>query len=270
MENLKRIDRLGGLELHILTPGDIERVQGIIQNTSAGIVLMSENAFINTRRIDQFCDGKVAQEAVDLRYMEGNPWVLDLIRKMQRQKNTAYFPGTVLQDFGGYCLPTMPVIINGNLDLRVKVTANECVDSYPELARRLFDEKYAEEIRKCGGFFCDQPMKGLVDRLKQESAAVKSIKSYLVKGIRVLPLICNEISCAAQEYHGPKVDIVLHSADSLYLSQDQRERAYEKFLFDMVKQEKFNGPAFLAYAEAGLEPRAGILSYSGGSIVKIE
>jgi hypothetical protein len=270
MTVIKKLSELGGLEVYVVNPGEHSTMANIIGNTNAGLVLVNENSMINTRRIDNCYDGKVESESVDLRAMTGNPLVLNLIEQMRKQRKTAFFPGTVMQNFGGYCLPTMPVVIDGELDLRVKVTANECVDSYAELARKLFDEEYAESIRKFSGFFCDEPMKRLVTKLKQESARVKLIKSYKVGDLVVLPLICNELSRASESYTGAPVDIILHSADGLYDSMDKRNQAYERFFYDMRKINKLNQSALLAFAEAGRINSSGILASVGRSIISIE
>lgn len=269
MEVIKKIAQIGGLEMHVISPGDIRGVQKIIENSRAGIVLMSENALINTRRIDAFLEGKVEPEAVDLKSMKGNPQVVNIIRIMLKNSKTAYFLGTAMQDFGGYFLPVMPVVIDGKLDLRVKITANEYVDSYPELARRLFDEDYAEKVRNFSGFFCEQPMKKLVERLREESKKLKLIKSYTVGDLRVLPIICNEILTLPDSYEGAPVDLLLHSADSLYVSAEQRSQEYERLFFRMKKKDKLSEGAVLAYAQAGTTPSAGMICFNGKTLNQI-
>ena len=180
------LTRVGGIETFVVEPGDSSAMRRIISQSDAGIVLTSENALINTYRIDDAHNGCVLEEAVNPDSQTGNQEVLELIRLMQQKSGVSFFPGTMLQDFGNYAMPVMPVVANGKLDSRVKTTTSTYVDSYEQLALTFFGKDYAAKVKKHQGLFAQEPMKTLVNELEKRSKALKKFRSYDINGVRVL------------------------------------------------------------------------------------
>lgn len=248
-----------------------------------GILLANENSMIDTERIDREESGLVCYQSVNLEKHTGNPEVLQLIDLMRSNTQAAFFPGTVLRDYGHFVLPVMPVIINGTLECeRVKQTGLAYVDDYSALAARFFGQDYAEKIKGFSGLFCDEPMKTLQDRLKAEVDQLRenSLRPFSYNGATILPILCNELSLIPNLYKGKPINLVLHSSSCMFTSEDERATRYATFFRQMKEKGLVEDPALLAVAEMGgtvefagihtYEPFKGIFVYEKGQLRKVD
>jgi hypothetical protein len=182
---------------------------------------------------------------------------------LMTSKNAAFFPGTYLKDYGGFYLPVMPVVINGKIFERSKFTSEEKVDSYEELARQLMGTRYAKKVSAAGGgFLVDEPYKTLIAEMKKKSERLRTPRGFSYKGLNLAPVICNEIDRFPELYTGKPLDILLHSADGLYSTHEQRMKQYSQFMRQLSSQGKLSPDTILATAESGRNPFTGVFSYT--------
>jgi len=230
-------------------------------DSSKQIFLANENSMVDITNIDEEFNGCVGPVSSNLEYMTGNPSVIEIISKMKNKKDTAFFPGTLIRDFGGYFLPIMPVIIRGNIVCeKVKQTGIFYIDDDVEMARILFGDNLAEEIKKGSPLAYVEPRLGLyqavqkiVDKKRQES-----IKSFNVNGYTVLPIICNEIGTIIAKYEGSKVDIILHSCSNFFKENDAIGQKYAKNLNRMREKGLLNEPTMIGLSQIGRDSVNGI------------
>ncbi len=249
----QKIESLGNIGIYVVRNGDLEGLRRYIEETDSGIFLANENSMIDTERIDTIEGGKAGRQSVNLETRSGNSEVLDLVRLMESKSDVTFFPGTLLRNFRGYVLPVMPIIQNGKIILeRTKQTGIAYVDDYEELARTLIGEDYAKRSRGFSGIFSEEPMKSLQERLRTEVEARRkeSFKTVNINGLRVLPVICNELSLIPELYEGKSVDVVIHSASCLFDDNENMKRRYEEVMRKMQEKGKINEPVVLAVAES--------------------
>ena len=252
--------------------GDTAGLEDAVRDISSGIVLAPENSMIDTFSIDSYERGKVGSQTVNLQTMTGNQKILDLIELMKSKPNVLFVPGTLLRDYGGYVLPVMPVIYNGRVIERVKQTGVPYVDNYGSLAKALLDGREAQEIIENGY----DPFSKIGKKLKQEldkkvaSTRKSGLEAVNFQGLNVLPLICNEIHLASEEYTGKPVDLILHSSNDLYRDDKEMIRSYEKVLAGLRRKGKLGKNARLAYAELREDAVSkGSLAYANLRLQKI-
>lgn len=250
----EKVERLGNINLHCVSDGDISSLARIIENLDSGIFLANENSMVDTYRIDSFDNGLVGSQTVDLELRVGNPDVLDLIELMQSKKDVTFLPGTLLRDYGGYALAVMPVIQNGKITQeRVKQTGIAYVDDYAALKQRLSPGSSDEQIQEV---------------VRQETMLKRknSLKSISVNGLDVLPVICNELTLIPDLYKGKLLDVVLHSCENLYATNEQRMAAYQKIFGKMNACGQLSDSVVIASVEGGENPHKGLMVYENGLV----
>lgn len=274
MDKLKeKLARLGVVRPVVYSGSDAERFQEYLVSFKKGILVANENSMIDTERIDFFDGGNVTPQTVNLESMTGNENILNMLRTMKRNKSATFFPGTLLNDFGGFVLPVMPIISEGNLlGCRIKLTALPLIDDNYALAVKLFGAEYAERMRSESPRRKESMLRDLLQKARKISANLsqESLKSYEIKGLNVLPLICNEISTALQSYNGNPLDVITHSSDSLFENNDDRLNRYERVLGKAQRKGLVNTPLVIIVAEDSHDnPYGGLLSYADGKVRKI-
>ena len=269
----KKLKQLGNVQQVVFT-GNPPSFSRYLQNVAEGLYLFNENSMIDTDSIDEFDNGCVGKQAVNLIDNTGNSRVLWLVELMKSKEDCSFFPGTLLRDFGGYVLPVMPVIINGKLVLeRPKQTGIPLVDSYSELAKIFGGDAYAKDVEtalKKGTPFFVEPIKSLQENLERKVSSLRkdSLKSVQVNGLRVLPVICNEITSMPQSYQGEPIDVTLHASDSLFRTYGDMIEKYMGYFNKMGENEKLNGPQVLVVAQDGENKFKGIFIYEKGELIK--
>ncbi|MEK6889758.1 MAG: hypothetical protein AABW82_02990 [Nanoarchaeota archaeon] len=265
------------IELHLLSPNTPDFFSRI--SSAKGIFVGSENSMIDVDKIDEFYKGKVGPESVDLDKMTGNSRVLSLLEIMKENKKAAFFPGTLLRNYGGYSLPVMPIIVDGKI-VREQVKQDGIFyDDEVELGRHLLGDDFAEKVKRSSGDYFDEPLKTLQSTLMREvkdrrAACLSPIK---IKGYNVLPVICSDLSAMAKNNHGNKVDLIVHSCTNYFKNNEERIELYNKYLGKMAKRDNLANEVLIATSERGdfLDEFAsfkGIFSYSRNklSVVKQE
>jgi hypothetical protein len=268
MEITDKLTQLGKVNIH-QDRGASSFLTDYINGVSGGLVLLNENSMIDTERLDLFDAGRVGSQSVNLSDMTGNPRVLEVIRAMKEREDCTFFSGTLLRDFGNYVLPVMPVIQNGKiLQERAKQTGIAYVDSYTKLAKELFGDEYAEKLEGFSGMSTEEPMKTLQDRLKTEVRERRAgfSKTFDVNGLRILPVICNELLQVPRMYQGKCLDVLAHSSDSLNPSDASRIQSYKSVCKKLDEVGKVNTPLIILSSEVGEAPHKGIFYYDGKNV----
>jgi hypothetical protein len=213
--------------------------------------------------------GQVGNWTANVSIRAGNQQVLDAINFMSKRGQAAFFPGTFLRDYGDYALPAMPIIYNGNVIERIKQTGQPYIDNYVKLAQTL---GVYEPDKRYGGSFMEPHMSTLQDKLRLEikNSRRDGFRTIVKNGLRVLPVICNEIYLLESEHTGEPVDCILHSADGLYFSQEQREKEYWRLLRELESRGKITTPLILGISEGGENPFTGTLVYSDNRLEQIK
>jgi len=264
---------LGGIAIDLFDNAGLADVYKRIGQCEGGIFLANENSMVNTELIDILDGGLVGRQSVDLKGRLGNSQVLKIVDLMKSKKNTAFFPGTLLRDFGGYVLPTMPVVVNGKLEVeRVKQTDMPYVDDYKILAAKILDKDYAEKVKSSGGALFEEPYRTIVQKLEQITTKQRAacLRPVNFNGLEVLPVICNEISLIPQLYSNKPLDVILHSSSDLYESDDSMLKSYTKVMNELQANGKLSRDAILAYAEIRSNGGSkGIFAYSGGKLKRL-
>jgi hypothetical protein len=260
-EARKKLERLE--PVHCLSGCDIGMLERSLSSLSSGTIIANENSMIDTDRLD-LGEG-VGSQAVNLASRTGNPQVLSLVEEMLANKGVSFFPGTLLENLGGYFLPVMPIVTNGELIRVVKQTSPPYVDNYQALARQLLGEEFARKISPSGGVMFEEPLKSLAKALESEVAKAKKtgFRELDLAGLRVLPAICSDLSYLADSYQGAPVDAIIHCAENLYDSREEMEVAYKRNLGKLEKRGKLRTPGVILLAqktESGL--RQAKLAYS--------
>lgn len=232
-------------------------------NGPAGIYVLNENSMIDTERIDLFDKGKVAGQSVNLERMTGNARVLKVLEGMLARKDCAFFPGTLLRDFGGFYIPTIPVISEGKIILeRVKCCGPTYIDDRAALARSFGRYDLAKELEVYRGPEFEGPAREF-NRIINEKVGkitMDSIKSVKVDGYQILPIICNEMPVVAGIYEGEKVNFVAHCCDNLFTDGDKRLKSYERFFESMQKKNLIEYPFMIAASQQGSEDYQSMIS----------
>ena len=228
-----------------------------------GIFLGSEDSLFDADRIDEFLGGRVSSETVDVETMKGNANTLKALEYMLSFQQGAFFPGTLLRDFGGYAVQTMPIIINGEIvDELIKLTGIPYIDNETALARSRGYQTRSGRVKEC---HIQQLRKDI--RHELDIRIKSSPRSYVIGKERVLPVICNELSILPSHYRGPPVSVVLHSASDYISTYEERLERYTSFLEKMRSKNKIRTPLILAYAEHSSNPEIpsaqGTLIYDG-------
>ncbi len=215
-----------------------------------GIFLGSEDSLFDADRIDEFLGGRVSSETVDIEAMKGNANTLKALEYMLSFQQGAFFPGTLLRDFGGYAVQTMPIIINGKIvDELIKLTGIPYIDDETALARSRGYQTRSGTVKECHIQQLRKDIQREVD-IRRKS----SVRSYAIGKERVLPVICNELSILPSHYEGPPVSVVLHSASDYISTYEERLERYTSFLGKMRSKNKIRTPLIFAYAEHSSNP----------------
>ncbi len=254
-------------------PSKLEKIVQI----DGKIVLSNENSMIDTEKIDLYDSGKVSPQAVNLEKLTGNRRVVEALMEMKKRKETAFFPGTLMRDYGEFFLPVMPIIVDGEIATeRVKQTGIAYVDDYPALAERLLGKGYAEKVREFKGPDFEGPIQEVKDLLKEIVARKRtdSMASVNIGEWNILPVICNEIYLIPNLYRGKKVNLILHSCSNLFESKEQRENTYRRFFEAMKEKGLVGDESFLATAESGdlderYHPFIGSFAFEKGRLIEI-
>jgi hypothetical protein len=223
-------------------------------NSPAGIYVLNENSMIDTERIDLFDKGKVAGQSVNLERMTGNARVLKVLEGMLARKDCAFFPGTLLRDFGGFYIPTIPVISEEKIILeRVKCCGPTYIDDKAALARSFGRYDLAKELENYRGPEFEGPAKEFnrVINEKVGKIAIDSIRSIRVGQYQILPIICNEMPIILNYYEGEKINLVVHCCDNLFTDGDERLKSYERFVESMQKKNLIKYPFMIAASQQG-------------------
>jgi hypothetical protein len=242
--------------------GDFYKVLG----WPAGIYVFNENSMIDTERIDLVEGGRVGPQSVDLESMRGNSLVLNIIEAMKSNRNAYFFPGTLLRDFGGYSLPTMPVVFDGAIvNERVKQIGGIYIDDYATLAEIMFDKQYGERVSAMPlKMTSEEPLRTLMARLEEEVSKRRrdSLKSFKIGEYCALPIICNELPLIHKLYEGGKVNLILHSSQAYFEDEKARKEAFSRYLGLMRDKGLVSNTTIIAVAELG-DMRQGYPSFSG-------
>lgn len=221
-----------------------------LKSIDSGIILTNEGSMIDADRVDSFEGGLVGRQSVNLENKTGNPAILNLYEFMLSKEKCIIFPGTLLRDFGGYVLQTMPIINEGKLLFeKVKQTGIPYVDNPRLLPESLLGGKLEDKI----------------NIQKQNSLA-----SVEFEGLRILPLICNELFTVPGLYSGEPVDIIVHSSNNLMKSCEKAEEVYKKVLKQFGDAGKIKEPLTLACCELNEdEPYSALFIYKNNILSRL-
>ncbi len=217
-----------------------------------GIFLANENSMINTEQIDGIDGGFVGPQSVDLGKMTGNPRVVSFLENMLRNSKGSFFPGTLLNDFGGYVLPVMPIILEGEMvGQSVRQSGIELIDDYKVLAKNLGmnEEEVENSIREKG----ENLYRDLREQVRKETNIVRknSLRSFNVGDYRILPVICNDLSLMPNLYEGEKVNCILHACNNYSRNFGQRVVSYETVLRKMKEKGLVEEPVLIGTSDLG-------------------
>ena len=218
------------VRLRFLTPyTDVPR---FLKDVRKNIVLCNEDSLFDADRIDTIDRGRVGPESVHLRNKTGNARVLDSLDMMLACSSTAFFPGTLLRDYGGYAVQVMPVIIDGRLiDERVKLTGIPYIDDERALA---ISRGYCTRNGEVSERHLSARRAGVTKDL--DARRKVSLHSYEFAGERILPILCNELTLIPSFYQGPPVSLVVHSCANYAFTEEERMNRYEHFARAMNKR----------------------------------
>jgi hypothetical protein len=219
-----------------------------------GIYVINENSMIDIERIDLFDNGKVGQQSVNLEKMTGNARVLEALEIMMKRDDCAFFPGTLLRDFGGFYVPTLPVISKGKLVLeRIDFCSPLYIDNKAELARSFGKSNLAKELETYIGPEFEGPALELNKILNKKFGNVpkSSLQSIKIERFNVLPIICNEMPLVPETYNGEPINLAVHCCDSLFDDFIRRDGMYNAFAHKMRKTNKADSPLLIVSAQLG-------------------
>lgn len=262
------------MEFHLLSPNSHHFPTAI--SSAKGVFVGNENSMIDIDKIEEFNKQEVGPESVNLDNMTGNRRVLSLIELMKDNRRTIFFPGTLLRDYGGYCLPVMPVIHDGKI-IREQVKQDGVFyDNEIELARHLLGEDFAERVRHASGDYFDEPLKTLQATLRREvmKKRVACLSPINVGGRNFLPIICSDLSSMANALSGEKIDFVVHACSNYFRTNEERKEAYIKYLGKMAKRGNLAREVVIAVSEQGgflgeFPSFKGVFVYSHGKLSTI-
>jgi len=249
---MEKIERIGGIETSVYRGDSFQLLRDYLSSRKSGIVLLNENSMVDTARIDYKDNGLVGPQSVNLETMVGSGRVLGLVRIMMDNGGCTFLPGTLLRDFGGYCLPVMPVVKDGKLIMeKAKTTGLPYVDDYRKLAEKFFGKEYADSVASFSGVNWEEPLRSLVVKLISE-VEQRRRGSYVpidVNGLCVTPVICNELGDFVNQYEGRPIDIIAHSASNLFTQESDRASYYCERFEKLASRRKLNIPLVVALAE---------------------
>lgn len=265
------------LALHPAIATSYKDVVSAVDAVDRGMLLLNENSMIDCDRIDQIEGGRVVPQSINLETMTGNTQVISIVQKMLAYPTGVFFPGTLLRDFGGYSLPTMPVIVKGKIVREhVKLSGKPYFDDPLFLAEQILGREYADSYPSFTGVTWEEPLKTLGAALDKVVAQKRrtSMETLRINGLNVLPVICNDLSIIAEKYNSEPIDMLLHACSNYFKNQDEREERYKKCLGKMHSRGAITKPLVICVAEVGgfkergveYESFAGIYSYEKGRI----
>ncbi len=272
ISSLEKIERVGGIEAYVSRGENIQFLNYHLVSRKSGVILLNENSMVDTFRIDEQDKGLVSPQSVDLESMTGSKVVLRAIRAMLDNKECTFLPGTLLRDFGGYCLPVMPIIRSGKLEMeKPKKNGFPYVDDYRKLAEIFFGKEYARNIAQFGPIPIEH-MGKLHERLNRE-VEIRKKNSYApldINGLCVSPIICNDLAMFSQDYDGRPIDILCHSACELFDNDKMMLSYYCRILERLESRGKLSLPLVLALAEQRQEERfEGLFFYKNGKLEQL-
>ncbi len=228
------------------------------------IFLASENSMIDTERIDTIDNGLMKPQSVNLEKNSGNKYILNTLNQLKRI-NGLLFPGTLIEDVGGYFHPTMPVIKDGEIIHNRRKIFPPLFDKIVDAARKVLGEDKAKELEitarknllKC---FFEEPFKtpynAIIKRSLEES--INSLKPIEHEDYLILPVICNEMPSIPRYYKGKPVNLILHSCCEYFDSNERRLKYYKRVLPEFIEKNVVETPFYLNIAETGKNSHAGM------------
>lgn len=267
----------GGAEIYpvvIRSTSDFERML----KGPAGIYVLNANSLVDTERVDLYDKGKVGHQAVDLHNMTGDPQYIGMLEQMLAKKDSSFFAGSLLRDFGNFYMLTMPIIEKGKLIAERVVQSNYAfVDDRVALARDLIGEDLANRLESYRGPEFEGPAEEFNKIMKEKvgKIAKNSLKSIKIGGYNILPIICNEIFVIPDLYAGEKIDLIAHSCNDLVHDEDEIIPIYEKFIEKMQKKGLVAPRLTFATSQLGSQRQgypslAGVRIYENGSLKRME
>jgi hypothetical protein len=250
MEKELFLERIRPAFFNISRGSSIDEVLRSLQKGE--IVLANENSLIDTNRIDHFNDGRVRPQAYDPLTAEGNSKVREYIERMIALKENHFFPGTFLRNYGSITLPVTIAILNGQVTkIRPKKTSPAYVDDYEEAAKEFMPDEYARGVKFNGACFLE-PMASLNSIINDRTTALSGQDCLVnIEGLNVLPIICNELEGSLESDAPEGIDVVLHSADSMFGSYDELVNRISNYFEELAKRRKLNLPAIYAISHEG-------------------
>jgi len=245
--------------------------QRYLDSFNYGNLIANENSMSDTEKIDAL--GNVFSETINLKKMAGNTEILRLIKTMKEKDKATFFPGTFLNDFGGYLLPVMPIISKGKiLGCRIKMNTFPIITDYQQLAKNLFGKEYTLKMLKERSNKKKKMFEQLELKANKEGRLLSrsSLKTYDLNGLNVLPIICNELSTALNSYSLKPLDVIVHSSDCLFESDSKMFERYQDEISKLNKRNLVKSPLILMVAENNLNrPYAGMLFYERNKIFEV-
>lgn len=244
---------------------------------SSSIYVANANSLLDTERVDLFDGGRVSPQSVNLETMTGDKCILDAINRMLKTKNSSFFPGTLLRDFGGFYLPTIPVISKGKIiSERVESPGLVYYDDRLAAARTVLGKDFAKKLENYHGVDFDGPMFEFTQALNKEATKLfeKGFKPTKIGEFNALPVICNELSLIPDLYKGEKINLIAHCCNDLFEGQEKREESYRSFAKRMVEKGLSENELYIACSQLGsrgsdFDNFSGIYVYSNGKLQRL-
>ncbi len=241
------------------------------------IFLTSENSLIDTYGIDNSSRG-IDFYAFNLDTMSGNNDVGRFLKYVLSLKGRFYFLSTLLEDCGGFYMPSLPVISDGRIIHRRRkfVYGAFYVKDLVTSARILVGEELANEVlnaeKRVGPIYLSlEPYKSVYQAVKEAGfkAALKSLVSFDIFGHRVLPVICNEFPMITKYYKGGVIDMILHSCSNCFHSETERRETYMKWFKDLYKEGIIDNDLTIIAVESGVSQAKHAYKFKGSRLACI-
>lgn len=245
---------------------------------SSRIYVANANSLLDTERVDLFDGGRVSPQSVNLEKMTGDKYVIEAVKRMLKTKNASFFPGTLLRDFGGFYLPTIPVITNGKIiSERVEAPGIIYYDDRLAAARTVLGKDFAKKLENYHGPDYDGPMFDLTMALRDEATKLfeKGFKPTKIGEFNALPVICNELSIIPDLYKGEKVNLIAHCCNDFFEGQKKREEAYKLFAKRMKDKGLCEDELYIASSQLGsmgsdFDNFSGVYVYGNGKLQRLK
>ena len=192
--------------------------------------------------------------------ISGNAEIEDLLEELATLPGT-YLVGTLIEEIGdGLYASSAPIVENGSVRLRRKLTPLPEVSSYGDAGRLLAGargERFAHVTT-----FMDGAGRELQERIRgyHRLAGLSNLNTVAVGERRVLPLICSDAERSVVLYVGEPVDGIAYLAYNGHRSADTIEARLETLWSELDARGLTTNPAGTAlYAHGGDQPSAGAI-----------